>query len=561
MKRFYLLSLMLLLLAACQPNFAVVTVTPPGQEPAAINTPAPAENAAAPLPVERGEFFATSGQCAVCHTRMTDEAGNDVSLDSQWRTSMMGNAARDPYWQAGVRNEILSNPDYAEFIQDKCATCHMPMARFTLHEREENAQVLDDGLADADHPLHTLAYDGVSCTVCHQIEGDTLGTEESFSGHYPIDTTRPMGERAAYGPFDVSEANQIVMQGSSGFIPTQADYVRDSELCGACHTLYTPTLDYNGEIVGEFAEQMVYPEWLNSAYRDTQSCADCHMPPAEGSVVLSITGSEPREPFMQHIFVGANFYMPDLLRRHRNELGTTGGDDQFDFTIAQVMDQLQNHTATLTIDDVQRDGDTLIADLTITSQTGHKLPTSYPARRVWLHVTVTDSAGNVVFESGAFNVDGSIVGNDNDADPARYEPHYTEITAPDEVQIYEAVMGDVSGQPTTTLLFGAGYLKDNRLLPDGFDKDSAHEDYGVWGLARNDTDFVGGSDRIRYRVDVSAADSPLTVTAELRYQSIGYRWAHNLERHDSPETNRFLAYYNETPSPAVTIASAAATLP
>jgi hypothetical protein len=42
---------------------------------------------------------------------------------------------------------------------------------------------------------------------------------------------------------------------------------------------------------------------------------------------------------------------------------------------------------------------------------------------------VTDSTGAVIFESGAFNPDGSIVGNANDEDPAAFEPHYTTLTA------------------------------------------------------------------------------------------------------------------------------------
>ena len=41
------------------------------------------------------------------------------------------------------------------------------------------------------------------------------------------------------------------------------------------------------------------------------------------------------------------------------------------------------------------------------------------------------------------------------------------------------------------------------------------------------------------------AQGPFRVRAELWYQSIGYRWAHNLEAYDSHETNRFVGYYRE----------------
>ena len=68
-----------------------------------------------------------------------------------------------------------------------------------------------------------------------------------------------------------------------------------------------------------------------------------------------------------------------------------------------------------------------------------------------------------------------IAGNANDEDASAFEPHYTEITAADQVQIYEPIIGDPNGNVTTALLRGVRYLKDNRLLPDGFDKGTVDE--------------------------------------------------------------------------------------
>ena len=64
-------------------------------------------------------------------------------------------------------------------------------------------------------------------------------------------------------------------------------------------------------------------------------------------------------------------------------------------------------------------------------------------------MTVRDASGTAVFESGALDGSGGIAGNDNDVDPLRYAPHYQEIRAADQVQIYESVMADSAGQPTT----------------------------------------------------------------------------------------------------------------
>src|SRR6185295_18240603 len=130
----------------------------------------------------------------------------------------------------------------------------------------------------------------------------------------------------------------------------------------------------------------------------------------------------------------------------------------------------------------------------------------------------------------------------------RFEPHYKEITAPDQVQIYESVMAAPGGELTTGLLTAVRYVKDNRLLPRGFDKSSADKDIAVHGDAAGDADFSGGGDRIRYSVAVGDAQGPFRVEAELWYQPIAYRWAANLKSYDAPETRRFTGYY-ESMSP------------
>ena len=78
---------------------------------------------------------------------------------------------------------------------------------------------------------------------------------------------------------------------------------------------------------------------------------------------------------------------------------------------------------------------------------------------------------------------GSIAGNDNDSDPAQFEPHYERIDEPDQVQIYESIMVDPAGAPTTGLLAAVRYAKDNRLVPRGFQKGTAAREIAVVGDA------------------------------------------------------------------------------
>ena len=150
-----------------------------------------------------------------------------------------------------------------------------------------------------------------------------------------------------------------------------------------------------------------------------------------------------------------------------------------------------------------------------------------------------------MFESGAFSPDGRIVGNDNDADASRYEPHYSEIVLPEQVQIYEAVMVDGAGLVTTGLMSADRWAKDNRLLPRGFDAGAADPRVAPLGEAASDLDFAPGADRIRYAIEIDAGAGPFTVSAELWFQPVGFRWADNLSSYDAFETNRFVRYYRE----------------
>jgi hypothetical protein len=139
----------------------------------------------------------------------------------------------------------------------------------------------------------------------------------------------------------------------------------------------------------------------------------------------------------------------------------------------------------------------------------------------------------------------------------KYEPHYEQVTSPDQVQIYEPILGDRNGVPTTGLLTATQYLKDNRLLPRGFDKTTADKEIGVYGGAASDQDFASAGDRVRYVVDVPGA-GPYRVEVELRYQSIAYRWVRNLEQYNAPEPNRFLSYYKSlSAGSSVVVATAA----
>jgi hypothetical protein len=198
----------------------------------------------------------------------------------------------------------------------------------------------------------------------------------------------------------------------------------------------------------------------------------------------------------------------------------------------------------------------LEVNVRLTNNSGHKTPTSYPSRRMWLNLKVTDSNGQIMFESGKINSNGSIVGANNDTNQTSIEPHYDLITNADQVQIYEAMMGNSDGQTTYTLLRAAQYLKDNRLTPQGFDKAQVETKVAVWGEARNDANFNNGSDTITYRIPVTASGN-LNVSVDLNYQSIMHGFIADLYRDsDLPEVQTFKNMYDPQSLKHETITSA-----
>jgi hypothetical protein len=473
--------------------------------------------------------FSGSGNCASCHDGLTDTAGDDVSIVKDWGASMMANATKDPFWQAKVATELERNPNLSAVINDKCTQCHAPMANYEITRVQNNAVTLfgAGGILDPGHDLHDAAMNAVSCTACHQIEDDaTLGTLEGFSGNYKINASKTL-----YGQYSNITGQPMIT--NTGYTPAYSAHISDSAVCATCHNLKTPFVDAQGNVLttspdSEFPEQMPYTEWQNSIFDDAgsnpQSCQDCHMPKTSSIVSTRPNGLGVKNDFAKHSLVGANTTMLTLLKNNATQLDVNSAD--MDTSISRARAMLQS-SVDINIDSASVDDGVFEAEVSLSNNSGHKTPTGYPSRRMWLNFKVTDSNNNIVFESGRMNSDGSIVGADNDTDAAIFEPHYDLITSDDQVQIYEPVMADSDNQVTYTLLRGAQYLKDNRLTPQGFNKLSVPSDVAVRGLAFNDDNFNQGSDEITYRFPV-AVSGELTVSVSLNYQTIAYGFLQDL---------------------------------
>jgi len=489
--------------------------------------------------------FRTSDRCVACHNNLKTKAGEDVSIGFQWRASVMANSGRDPYWQGSVRREALDHPAASREIQDECSVCHIPIVH--LEDRDTGKQTDVFGLLPlaAKHDRAAEAADGVSCSVCHQVSAKGLGSPETYNGNVVIDPPNAKQHHPENGPFRVDQPHQTIMiTSTAGFVPTQAAHIRDSALCGTCHTLYTTARDEAGKPIGKLPEQTPYQEWQHSDFAKGETCQSCHMPQVnEPTRVASVFGPDDRDGLHRHVFVGGNILLLRILADHRSDLDVKAQPEELNASFDRTREFLKTRSAKVTIESLDHGPGKLDFTVHTENLTGHKLPTAFPSRRAWLHVTVRDQGGRIVFESGHLNPDGSIVGNDNDENPARFEPHYTEVTKPDQVEIYEDIMEDTHGHVTTGLITATDYIKDNRLLPHGFDKATAEHDIRVIGSAADDPNFTGNGSLVRYVVDTGSAQGPFHVEAELWYQPAGYRWAHNFAPYKASEPQRFLNYF------------------
>jgi hypothetical protein len=118
----------------------------------------------------------------------------------------------------------------------------------------------------------------------------------------------------------------------------------------------------------------------------------------------------------------------------------------------------------------------------------------------------------------------------------------------------------MTGGVTHKLLEASGYIKDNRLLPSGFDKTTADDMIAVWGDALSDANFTGGSDNVTYQVNTAGFNGPFKVTVNLYYQSLAYSSIKALLEYDTAEVQSFKAIYNASNKAPVLVGSITRTI-
>ena len=141
-------------------------------------------------------------------------------------------------------------PSRRRTIEDECSICHMPITRYEAKLRGEQGR----GVRAPAVRLPTRRRPrGCGRRVVLGVPPDRHGRSSArarastaASSSTPPDarTTRP-----EYGPFEIDTGHTRIMRTLvEGYRPTQADHIRQSELCATCHTLLTKALGPGGKV-------------------------------------------------------------------------------------------------------------------------------------------------------------------------------------------------------------------------------------------------------------------------------------------------------------------------
>lgn len=416
------------------------------------------------------ESIWTSHSCMYCHGPYYEYRPEPTEPYSAWKSSLMGNAGRDPlfYAQLATANQDVANAGYF------CLRCHVPLSMVSGHAYDASGQSLTD-----------YDRDGVSCHFCHSMVDPIYKKGVSPPEDVPIlqglehvpqfyanamFVLDPSGARR--GPRSDAEPMHEFIQSA---------FHRTGEFCGTCHDVGNVavtrqsdgTYRYNAidkrtpdeNPWMQFPLERTYTEWKLSAFANggvdmggrfggqgvtvVSTCQDCHMPRTSDKACYF---GPNREDMATHDFAGSAAWVLEIIGLHY-EHDPEVDQEALKWGRVKAIEMLRR-AASLELE--QRGSD---LGVRVINETGHKLPTGHiEGRRVFLNVRFFDAQGNLVHEHGRYN-----------RRQARLDERST--------RLYEMKVGlsaraaRATGLPrgvTTHMALADTIMKDTRIPPRGF---------------------------------------------------------------------------------------------
>ncbi len=411
---------------------------------AAEELPPPAQPAGDPdhAALFAEERFPSATTCAACHAEIYRE----------WSVSSHAYAQLSPVFNAmQAKVTKLTNGTNGDF----CIRCHTPVG-----------MNLEEPTFMSNLDRHPTSREGVTCIVCHR-QDQAFG---KISGRLPL--VEGSLYEPVFGPSGNDELQRAIESGEFNLQtdPERAGRAVHAEareffqlpksgFCGSCH-------DVN--LVNGFRLEEAFSEYKSSpASGNGASCQDCHMGSEPGvpsgyamgpAARVGNRATRPRKR-TNHMFAGPDYSIvhPGIFPHNTEaqELATLRewltfdyeagwGTDAFEDTAPEgyefpprwvepddrydaadlirdnldLLDELGRQRRQLlragyqlgdvVVERAAADGISFEVEFR-NGTDGHNVPTGFDAERVvWLHVTVTDATGHVVFESGDLDPNGDV---------------------------------------------------------------------------------------------------------------------------------------------------------
>lgn len=366
------------------------------------------------------DMYGTDRACMACHEEHHGE----------WQFSMHRRSFEDAIFR---KEYEMAFDEAGEDVAKFCEGCHVPIGRLSGEIPPIDGSKLSD-----------IAKIGVQCDFCHTIAKAKEGRLGNAS-YVPVPGNMKWGPlKDPMSPLHLSEYNEFFTK---------------SEFCGMCHDVYHP--------VNGLPLEQTYTEWKEGPYntgdeKTTLTCQHCMMGFKSGKAAL---GSKDRPRIAKHYFVGANVAMAELAGKDGEEY-------------KKIAEERLKAAAEIKIVSPAsfKSGAENTVEVEVTNiGCGHYLPTGLTnLREAWIHLTVVDGAGRLVYQSGALGADGGIE---------------------EGAVVYRTVLGDKDGKPTDKVWEAAKILSDRRVPPKKTDK-------------------------VSYKFNLPAGTGgPYTITAVLKYRS------------------------------------------
>jgi hypothetical protein len=297
------------------------------------------------------EAFASAETCEPCHPTHVAE----------WKLSAHSYATLDPVWQTLVK----VRQDHLNSTEDQfCTQCHSAIGT--------RGGVFVPGFSFEE--ISGISMEGVTCEACHKV----VGMERNYNSGHVLDATAPM-MGGITDPQDTSAHESV-----------GHELIQSAAFCGGCHDVV--------ENSGLNLERG-YEEWMQSADAGTETtCQSCHMPAREGPAAEG----GPIRTVHNHRWRGVAAVVRGLFITDEAVLAELDEDiDDLLQSSAEVnLDLPQSVLAGAQLDMLVRIANKI---------TGHSLPTGTTfVRQFWLALTVTDSTGKILYQTGHLDDNGDL---------------------------------------------------------------------------------------------------------------------------------------------------------